>query len=403
MIRFKNNTVLLLMVLSAFGLSSLTACSGSADNGEAKAASGSGEDHGDDDGDDHGAEEGGEHDEAGGVVEMDAAERKKQDVKTAILAQRTLAEEVIVPGEVTLDLYRTAQITPRIPAQTMQRHVRLGDTVEEGQPLVTLSSVEMADAQGALIVTSREWARVAKLGRDVVSGRRYVEAQVAAQQARAKVEAYGMTEAQIDSFAAKGDASKATGSFDLLAPQAGTIIRDDFIIGEVVEPGRVLFEISDESNAWVEAQLTPEQAGYVEAGVRARISLDGVRWREGSIIQISHALNETTRTLSVRIEVDNSDDELHPGQFVSAAVNIGETNTVLAVPAEAIVLMNGSQTIFKVEGDELHPTAIKTGINRGGWVEITGGVNEGEEIAVTQLFLLKSLILKSKMGSGHGH
>jgi membrane fusion protein, heavy metal efflux system len=401
MIRFKNNTVLLLMVLSAFSLTSLTACSGSSDNGKAKAASDGGEDHGD--GDDHGAEEGGEHDEAGGVVEMDAAERKKQDVKTAILGQRALAEEVIVPGEVTLDLYRTAQITPRIPAQTMQRHVRLGDKVEEGQSLVTLSSVEMADAQGALIVTSREWTRVAKLGRGVVSERRFIEAQVAAQQARAKVEAYGMTETQIDAFAAKGDASKATGSFDLLAPQAGTIIRDDFIIGEVVEPGRVLFEISDESNAWVEARLTPEQAGHVEPGASARISLDGSDWREGRIIQIRHALDETTRTLSVRIEVDNSDDELHPGQFVSAAVNIGETTTVLAVPAEAIVLMDGSQTLFKVEGDELHPTPIETGVNRGGWVEVTGGVNEGEEIVVSQLFLLKSLILKSKMGSGHGH
>ncbi len=403
MIRFKNNTVLLLIVLSAFSLSTLAACSGSTDNGKAKAASGSGEDHGDDDGDDHGAEEGGEHDEAGGVVEMDAAERKKQDVKTAILGQRALAEEVIVPGEVTLDLYRTAQITPRIPAQTMQRHVRLGDKVEEGQSLVTLSSVEMADAQGALIVTSREWTRVAKLGRGVVSERRFIEAQVAAQQARAKVEAYGMTETQIDAFAAKGDASKATGSFDLLAPQAGTVIRDDFVIGEVVEPGRVLFEISDESNAWVEARLTPEQAGHVEPGASARISLDGSDWREGRIIQIRHALDETTRTLSVRIEVDNSDDELHPGQFVSAAVNIGETTTVLAVPAEAIVLMDGSQTLFKVEGDELHPTPIETGVNRGGWVEVTGGVNEGEEIVVSQLFLLKSLILKSKMGSGHGH
>ena len=76
---------------------------------------------------------------------------------------------------------------------------------------------------------------------------------------------------------------------------------------------------------------------------------------------------------------------------------------MLALPEDAVVLMDGSPTIFVIEGDELHPTAIKTGINRGGWVEITGGVNEGEEIAVTQLFLLKSLILKSKMGSGHGH
>ena len=135
----------------------------------------------------------------------------------------------------------------------------------------------------------------------------------------------------------------------------------------------------------------------------ARIPLAGAHWREGPIIQIRHALDETTRTLSVRIAVDNSDDKLHPGQFVSAAVKIGEVGSVLAVPEQAVVLMNGSPTLFKVEGDELHPIAVQTGINRGGWTEITGGVNEGEEIVVSQLFLLKSLILKSKMGSGHGH
>ena len=57
-----------------------------------------------------------------------------------------------VPGEVVINAYRSARVTTRITAQVVARHVTLGNHVEPGQPLVTLSSVEMAEAQGMLIV-----------------------------------------------------------------------------------------------------------------------------------------------------------------------------------------------------------------------------------------------------------
>ena len=61
-----------------------------------------------------------------------------------------------------------------------------------------------------------------------------------------KVIAYGMTERQVEQLLKSGDASKATGGFDLLSLQDGTVIRDDFVAGELIEPGRVLFEIRDD-------------------------------------------------------------------------------------------------------------------------------------------------------------
>lgn len=216
---------------------------------------------------------GDEHEE-GGVVEMTAADRKAKGVTTAPVDLRVLTDEAVVPGEVTLDIYRSAQIAPRISAQIVARQARLGDHVTAGQALVTLSSVEMADAQGNLIVATREWSRVRELGREVVSERRYVEAQVAAEQARAKLLAFGMTSEQIEGLVKIGDASKATGMFDLLAPQDGTVVKDDFVVGEVVEAGRVLFQITNESRVWVQAQLTPEQAAHAEVGSSVRILID---------------------------------------------------------------------------------------------------------------------------------
>ncbi len=350
-----------------------------------------------DDHDDHGEEE-------GGAIELTAEEQRGAGIVVDAVASRALNETIRVPGEVVINAYRSSRVTPRITAQVAARHVTLGDRVEAGQRLVTLSSVEMAEAQGMLIVADREWQRVKSLGRQTVSERRYTEAQVAQQQAVAKVLAYGMTEAQAAALARSGDASRATGAFDLLAPQAGTVLQDDFIVGELIEPGRVLIDISDESVMWVEAQTVPNGLPDIDDGATARVSLDGVTWLEGTVIQRHHRLDETTRTQGLRIEVDNADDRLHPGQFVEAEIVTGTREPVLAVPSAAVTMIEGAPTVFKLEnGQEFHAETIEAGPTVGDWTVVMAGLSVGDEIAVDGVFHLKSLLLKSSLGEGHAH
>src|SRR5690606_15784884 len=134
------------------------------------------------------------------------------------------------------------------------------------------------------------------------------------------------------------DATLATGEFELLSPQAGTVIGDDFVVGEVVEPGRVLFLISDESVLWVEAQLSPEDAARVGIGSTARIRVADGSWVEGEVIQRQHRLDETTRTQGVRIEVDNSADALHAGDYVEVRLGASASLARVAVPESAVLL-----------------------------------------------------------------
>jgi len=335
---------------------------------------------------------------------MTAQERQGAGVTVEAFGAQVLSETIRVPAEVIANAYRSSRVTPRITAQVVARHVRLGDTVEVGQSLVTLSSVEMAEAQGALIVADREWQRVKSLGRSTVSARRYTEAQVAKQQALAKVLAYGMTKLHADALLQTGDASKAVGAFDLLAPQSGTVLNDAFIVGELIEPGRVLIDISDESVMWVEARAVPGLLPNIERGAPVRVSVDGTSWVDGTVVQRHHQLDETTRTQGIRIEVENINDQLHSGQFVEAEIVSGTTEPTLAVPSEAITLLEGVPSVFKLEsGDEFHAEAIETGPTIGGWVIVRGGLVPGDEIAVSGVFHLKSLLLKSSLGEGHGH
>lgn len=335
---------------------------------------------------------------------MDSEQRNEAGIEVITVNRQSLEIWLSAPGEVIPNAYDSAIVSPRIQAQVVARHVRLGDHVETGRTLVTLSSVAMAESQGELIITDREWQRVKSLGKAMLSDQRYSQAQVARQQAMARVLAYGMSAEEAASLLRQNDASRATGAFDLLAPQDGTVIRDDFIVGELIEPGRPIIEIINELQMWVEAMAVPQLVSSIEIGTIAQISPDGTTWRAGKVVQIHHQIQESTRTQAVRIQVQNHDDWLHPGQFVRVEVAGGGGEPVLAIPSDAIILFEGSTVAFRLDqGNEFSPVIVETGDVAGGWTEIRTGLAENDAIAAGGVFLLKSLLLKSSMGEGHVH
>jgi RND family efflux transporter MFP subunit len=289
-------------------------------------------------------------------------------------------------------------VTTRISAQVVQRHAKLGDAVVKGQPLLTLSSVEMSTAQGDLLISGREWQRVKKLGKKVVSAQRYTEARVEHEQAKARVIAYGMTSEQVDKFLKNDDASKANGSFQLLTPQDGTVIFDHFIVGELIEPGEKLFIISDESVLWVEAKLTPNQALSVTTDNIVSIVADGNIF-PGKVVQIHHALDEHTRTLGVRIEVENPDDKLHPGVFVQAQISSNDIVQALAVPIDAVLRgPDGDWVVFtEHEAGEFEPKEVELVRNIADQSVITG-VEVGTRVVTRGAFFIQSELMKSGFG-----
>jgi len=353
-----------------------------------------------------GHEEGG-HEEGGHEEEEQSVKLSKKQLAIAGIMVKEIQLENIssvisAPGEIMLNEYKTTSVTPRVSSQVVRRNAKLGDVIAIGQPLLTLSSVEMATAQGDLLVTEREWKRVKKLGKKVVSAQRYTEARVAHGQARARVLAYGMTSKQAESFLASGDASKADGTFQLLAAQAGTIIHDQFIIGELIEPGTKLFIISDESVLWVEAKLTPSQVKNVSIGSETVVIADGKNFL-GKVVQIHHALDEDTRTLGVRIEVTNLDDQLHPGVFVQAQISSMNKKPALAVPINAVLRSSdGDWVVFtEHEKGEFEPQEVEL-VRTVGSLAVIEGIEPGVRVVTEGAFFVQSEFAKSGF-SIHNH
>ncbi|VAW68751.1 Probable Co/Zn/Cd efflux system membrane fusion protein [hydrothermal vent metagenome] len=373
-----------------------------------------GADHKDDHGDekeqhdDHGNAHGDEHEEGAdahgghggheeeGATKLTSAQMKIADIVVQPLMPQAISSAIKAPGEVRFNTYKTSLITPRIAAQVIDRHVVLGQVVKKGQPIVTLSSVEMAQAQGDLLVADKEWKRVKKLGRKVVSARRYTEAKINWELAKAKVKAYGMSGPQIEKLLTSKDFSRANGRFELVASIAGTVLKENYILGQQADPGEELIRITDESTLWVIANVSPAVAHEIRVGNNASVQF-GKRIFPAKVAQINHSLDEITRTTGIRLLVENNDDALHPGLFVTAQIETSGQTTALAVPEAAVLRSpDGDWQIF-VEQDEAGEfKGVEVELLRvSDGMAIISGVKPTTRVVVEGAFFVQSELAKS--------
>lgn len=350
----------------------------------------------------HEEEEEGHEEGAPGIVELTLESQRIANIKTQQLALQPVPEIVTAPGEVELNAYRSARVSTRIPAQIVSRTAVLGDVVEKNTPLAILTSVDMAEAQGALQIAARDWSRIRELGNSVVGEGRYVEARVAFEQAQSKLQAFGMTENQVDRFL-RGEDQLKLGQFKLLASVAGTIIEDDFVVGQYVEAGTTLFFITDESSVWVEATVQAPDARTVEPGAPARVRI-GQEWHKGKVVQKHHRLDESTRTMGVRIELElNTKNSPHPGEFVEVAIESDKGEPGLMVPERALNRNSGGEWVIFVQEapGRYRQVDIRRLKELSGKVAIAG-VEPGSTIVTDGAFYLNSEIAKGNF-SVHNH
>lgn len=290
-----------------------------------------------------------EHEE--GVIKLSAEQMQAAGIIVKSLQPETVQSVISAPGEVKFNRYKTVSIAPRITAQIIGYHAVLGQEVKVGQRVLTLSSVEMAEAQGALLVADREWERVRKLGRKVVSESRYTQAKVNWELKKAKVKAYGMTEQQLKNLLASEDFSQANGRFDLVATQNGTVLKENYILGQQVEAGYELIRITDESTLWIHANVSPKDARQISIGNNASINFDGHKI-SAKVIQLHHSLDEITRTTGIRLEANNPEELLHPGLFVNANIETSIQSQALTLPESAVLRSPDGDWQVMVEQDE---------------------------------------------------
>ena len=357
--------------------------------------------------DEHAGEDGEQHGEHAEGEEGEAAPKpltpeqiQEAGIVVEPVMRKPLPRLFRAPGEIRLNNYTSSIVTPRISGTVVKRHVALSQRVKAGDPLLRLFSVTMAEAQSAFILATQEFSRVQEIGRDVISERRYEEARIKLQEARARLETYGLSKAQIDALARNGTAGANAGEFDLLAMQDGVVVAEDFRVGEVVEPGKTVMEIADGKTIWIEARVSAEDAAQIE-GKRARFFV-GEQGFDASVVQIDPKLDEATRTIGVRLEAADTEGRFKAGTFVDVHL-FGAAQPVLVAPTEAVlrtadgdwsVQVEQSAGVFKEQEVEvLYAVEELTAID---------GIAEGTRIATKGAFFIAAESAKGGFDP-HGH
>lgn len=171
----------------------------------------------------------------------------------------------------------------------------------------------------------------------------------------------------------------------LRAPRAGVIGYRNVEAGEIVSAGTKVFSLVDTSHLNVDCTLAESDAAILKPGMDVQVTVDALgEDYAGKIVYVSPAMDDTSKTYQVRIELETDDDAMKAGLFARTAIDILQRRATLCVPKEALLSRNGRQTLFVVgEDGKVESRDIKVGLMNDAEVEILDGIEPGDTVVVT--------------------
>ena len=190
----------------------------------------------------------------------------------------------------------------------------------------------------------------------------------------------------------------------LRAPFAGIITKYDVAAGEVVEPEREMFTITDLATVWIQADVYEKDLGKVRAPVDVAIKADAYPDRvfTGRLTYVSDVIDPATRTAKVRCVVANPDGALKLDMFVKVAIPTNDRRSAVVVPVAAVQTVEEQHIVFvKQTATRFERRIVQTGTVAGDLVELTSGVKAGETVVGPGSFYLKTALLRERIGEEH--
>jgi cobalt-zinc-cadmium efflux system membrane fusion protein len=205
---------------------------------------------------------------------------------------------------------------------------------------------------------------------------------------------------------ADGDKPPSSG-FTLQAPVTGTVIERSAVMGQMLDPSKPAFRIANLSNLWLTVHAFERDAVRISRGAAARLSFPALPGEvfSGSVTLVGGEVAKDSRTVPIRIDVQNRGGRLRPGMSATAAVPVGSAAAmVLAVPVASVQRVRNEWCVFLPKANGVFEIRkIGRGRDLGGEVEVLTGLKAGETIVVDGAFLLKSHAEKGEAGhGGHG-
>ncbi len=345
----------------------------------------------------------------------------KIETRAAVLTDQPVMLQA--KGRIVLADDRTWRVGIRTPGLVMAVYAGLGDYVKKGQVLARYHADEVREERAHYRAAQAEVrlaeARVAQAQRNRDRAQRLLElkagsvqqvelaqqdlvtAQAALNKARIEVER-GEDLLEDDLKVSLEPKPASAGEFaddvPILAPASGYIIEKNVTPGRAIGLEDQTFVLGDLSKVWMLGSVREEDLGGLRVGARATVTLPGDPPQSfgGRIANLGQRFDPETRTMEVRISLDNPRNVLRPEMLATAEIPRGRTKPVVTVPPDAVQQIDNADVVFVLTAPghfAIRP--VRRGETAGGETPILEGIQAGENVVVRGSFLLRSQLLKS--------
>ena len=351
-------------------------------------------------------------------VDLSDASSKLVGIETEEVALRHCNHVLRRTGRILAPRPQTAIISHAFSARIAEVHVKIGDVVEKGQPLVTLECQEIGQAESEFYkaLADLELAK-ATLDRETellesgigvkknhaAAETAYKIAESAAEAAEKSLHVLGFDEQQVKQIA---DTHQINPAITLNSPIAGKVVTNNAVRGALVDQLTEILKIVDLSVLWVDAEIFEKDIAKVKIGQKVGITVPAYPNEvfQGEVTYIADIVDEKTRTITVRAEVGNQQRRLKLGLFADVEISLNGNKKVLAIPMAAILEEGDLKIVFVQQQEGTYERRkVETGFCDGKYRHVTGGLETGELVVVEGNHQLRSELKKDQLHHGHPH
>ncbi len=360
----------------------------------------------------------GDHDQ-GSLLEMTEEEVVRLGIEVLAAAPGGLGRTIDLLGEIVLNGDRVVHVVPRVGGIVRNVYKHLGDEVVRGEVMAVIESRELADAT-AEYLAARERLELARTvvqreealwRKGISSEQEYLDAEqdvseagISERAARQKLLALGLSGEFLEEMPARTESNWTR--YEIRATTSGTIIRKQISLGEVIGEDAEVYVVADLDTVWVDINVYQNDLPFVSKGQPVTLTpAGGAIPVEGVIGYVGPVIGRETRTALARVILPNPESALRPGTFVTATVSVEEEYVPVAVPADAVQVLDGESIVFVWTDSGFDTRPVVTGRSSGVMVEIISGLEQGQRYAARGAFNLKAKLVTGSLDghAGHGH
>jgi cobalt-zinc-cadmium efflux system membrane fusion protein len=313
-------------------------------------------------------------------------------------------------GNIDFDQDRAVQVFSPYAGKIINAMANLGDEVEKGQPLYTIDSPDLIQAESTLIsatatlsLTEKELARAKDLSTTQGVSERELEqaisdehaAEGAFKAARNAVLVFGKTESEIDQIATS---RKIDAELVVRSPVTGRVISRNAQPGLLVQPGNAPapYSVADLSKMWMLGNVTESESPLFHIGqpVRVRVMALPGRMFEGSIVKMGATVDANSHRVMIRSEVTDPKHELRPGMLASFVIQVRDPIAATAIPENGVVREGDGTMTAWVTKDRRHfvQRMVRLGLQHQGLYQVLDGVEHGELVVTDGAIFLSNML-----------